>query len=49
MDWKSHTAADTQMAAELDANRRSGGYLQKKDFLERVQERRDGMWEFKGR
>jgi hypothetical protein len=40
MDWKKHTAADQAINAELEANRRAGGYLQKKDFLDRVGERR---------
>jgi len=40
LDWKTHSAADAKLQAELEANRRSGGYLQKKDFLDRVGERR---------
>ena len=45
MDWTSHMSSDSKIQAELDANRRSGGYLQKQDFLERVGERRSGTFE----
>jgi len=47
MDWKKHTAGDRTIGDELEANRKAGGYLQKKDFLERVGERR--MDTFEGR
>jgi len=47
MDWKKHTAGDPAIGDELEANRRAGGYLQKRDFLERVGERR--MDTFEGR
>ncbi|WVR04039.1 hypothetical protein IAU60_001038 [Kwoniella sp. DSM 27419] len=40
MDWTSHTTSDQKMNDELAANRRSGGYLDKRDFLDRVGERR---------
>jgi len=40
MDWKTHTGGDKAINDELEANRRAGGYLQKKDFLDRVGERR---------
>ncbi|KAK4683752.1 hypothetical protein P7C73_g6477, partial [Tremellales sp. Uapishka_1] len=44
LDWKSHMAtADDKMREEVEANRRGGGYLEKRDFLERVEERRDGL------
>lgn len=40
MDWKAHTmSADLQ--AELDTNRKSGGYLEKVEFLQRVEERKE--------
>ena len=45
MDWKSHTGGDKAINDELEANRRAGGYLQKKDFLERVGERRMGTFD----
>ncbi|EIW69149.1 hypothetical protein TREMEDRAFT_62877 [Tremella mesenterica DSM 1558] len=41
LDWKSHLSSDTSIHDELEANRRSGGYLQKRDFLDRVGERRE--------
>jgi hypothetical protein len=40
MDWKNHTRQDQAMNDELEANRKKGGYLQNKDFLSRVGERR---------
>ncbi|XP_006463968.1 hypothetical protein AGABI2DRAFT_74372 [Agaricus bisporus var. bisporus H97] len=40
MDWKAHTmSADLQV--ELDTNRKSGGYLEKVEFLQRVEERKE--------
>ncbi|KAL7419832.1 hypothetical protein Q5752_005748 [Cryptotrichosporon argae] len=45
LDWKNHTAADTAMADELAANRRSGGALARHDFLERVGKRRQGAYD----
>jgi hypothetical protein len=45
MDWKKHTAGDRAIGDELEANRKAGGYLQKKDFLERVGERRMDTYE----
>lgn len=45
MDWKSHlqteSAAGSSVADELTANRKSGGYLEKVEFLKRVGERKD--------
>lgn len=43
MDWKSLTAADKHLSDELQANRRSGGYLEKQAFLDRVSERKEGQ------
>ena len=45
MDWKTHlqteSAAGSSVADELSANRKSGGYLEKVEFLKRVGERKD--------
>jgi hypothetical protein len=40
MDWTSHLSKSKGMADELAANRKSGGYLEKQAFLDRVGERR---------
>lgn len=40
MDWKSHTKSNADLSDELEANRRSGGLLANKEFLNRVGERR---------
>lgn len=40
MDWKTHTV-DSALQNELDANRKSGGYLEKVEFLQRVEERKE--------
>lgn len=40
MDWNSHLSKQKGMADELAANRKSGGYLEKQAFLDRVGERR---------
>lgn len=46
MDWKVHVNSDNASAKdELDANRRSGGYLGKIEFLQRVSERKDNILE----
>lgn len=48
MDWRAHVD-DTQQASglkdELDANRRGGGYLEKVEFLQRVEQRKDEAFE----
>ncbi len=41
-------ASDEKVKDELEANRRSGGFLQKREFLDRVGERRTGAPEGKG-
>lgn len=43
MDWRTHVAgdADAAMKDELEANRRGGGYLEKVEFLQRVEARKD--------
>ncbi len=40
MDWKAHTQ-NPELQDELEANRRGGGYLEKVDFLQRVEDRRE--------
>lgn len=46
MDWRAHVnAAPPDMKDELDANRRGGGYLEKVEFLKRVDERKDDAME----
>ncbi|KAJ7731110.1 bucentaur or craniofacial development-domain-containing protein [Mycena maculata] len=42
MDWRAHVSAEpSDMKDELDANRRGGGYLEKIEFLNRVDGRRE--------
>lgn len=47
MDWRAHVAAEagSGLQEELDANRKGGGYLEKVDFLKRVDERKDDILE----
>ncbi|KAF8136902.1 bucentaur or craniofacial development-domain-containing protein, partial [Boletus edulis] len=46
MDWRAHVASQSgDVKDELDANRRGGGYLEKVDFLKRVQDRREEAFE----
>jgi hypothetical protein len=46
MDWKVHVDSDGATTKdELEANRRSGGYLGKVEFLQRVSERKDNILE----
>ena len=51
MDWKSHVsdaagaATSASLSDELEANRRGGGYLEKVEFLQRVEERREEVLE----
>ena len=46
MDWKAHISSDSATTKdELEANRRSGGYLGKVEFLQRVSERKDNILE----
>ncbi|CEL63114.1 hypothetical protein RSOLAG1IB_05154 [Rhizoctonia solani AG-1 IB] len=48
LDWQSHLASSTQEERdELEQNRKAGGagYLEKVDFLARVDQRRDGVFE----
>ncbi|KAH9835266.1 bucentaur or craniofacial development-domain-containing protein [Rhodofomes roseus] len=42
MDWRGHVQMDGQpgLKDELEANRRGGGYLEKVEFLQRVEERK---------
>ena len=46
MDWKAHINSDgASTKDELEANRRSGGYLGRAEFLQRVSERKDTILE----
>lgn len=51
MDWRAHIASEEQLGVgvkdELEANRREGGggYLEKVEFLERVGQRREEIFE----
>ena len=49
MDWKKHVAtesdAGTGLKDELEANRRGGGYIERVEFLERVGERREEIYD----
>ncbi|KAH9926736.1 bucentaur or craniofacial development-domain-containing protein [Fomitopsis serialis] len=42
MDWRTHvqTEGRSELKDELEANRRGGGYLEKVEFLQRVEERK---------
>ncbi|KAJ9094009.1 hypothetical protein QFC20_006989 [Naganishia adeliensis] len=46
-DWSAHTSRDASLAEQLAANRKEngGGFLEKKEFLGRVGERRDELLE----
>lgn len=44
MDWRAHVTS-SDVKDELDANRRGGGYLEKMDFLQRVEDRREDAFE----
>ncbi|KIJ29269.1 hypothetical protein M422DRAFT_188739 [Sphaerobolus stellatus SS14] len=39
MDWKQHVDSSKDIKDDLEANRRGGGYLEKVEFLRRVDER----------
>ena len=45
LDWKAHVNASSggepELGAELEANRRGGGYLEKAEFLQRVGDRKN--------
>ncbi|KAG6885049.1 hypothetical protein C0992_005498 [Termitomyces sp. T32_za158] len=47
MDWQAHVQAsgESGLKDELEANRRGGGYIEKVEFLNRVEERREGVVE----
>jgi hypothetical protein len=47
MDWQAHVQAeqDSGFKDELEANRKAGGYLEKVQFLKRVEERKDATLE----
>jgi len=44
LEWKAHVnnaSGEPELASELEANRRGGGYLEKVEFLQRVGDRKD--------
>ena len=47
LDWKAHvdTSGESELASELEANRRGGGYLEKVEFLQRVGDRKGQVFE----
>ena len=47
LDWKAHvgTSGEPELASELEANRRGGGYLEKIEFLQRVGDRKGQAFE----
>ncbi|THH08136.1 hypothetical protein EW146_g9097 [Bondarzewia mesenterica] len=47
IDWKTHVGShqNPQLLDELEANRRSGGYLEKVQFLQRVEQRKEQAFE----
>lgn len=47
MDWRAHVSSQqgSGVKDELDANRRGGGYLEKVEFLQRVEQRREEVLE----
>ncbi|KAG6877988.1 hypothetical protein C0993_001193 [Termitomyces sp. T159_Od127] len=47
MDWQAHVQAsgESGLKDELEAHRRGGGYLEKVEFLNRVEERKEGVIE----
>ena len=48
IDWRTHVDQAQQSSGlkdELDANRRGGGYLEKVEFLQRVEQRKDEAFE----
>jgi hypothetical protein len=47
MDWRVHldSQENSTLKDELEANRRGGGFLEKVEFLKRVEERKDDVFE----
>jgi hypothetical protein len=48
MDWRAHVDSaqpSSGLKDELDANRRGGGYLEKVEFLQRVEQRKEDTLE----
>lgn len=46
LDWRAHAAgAPEEVKDELDAHRRAGGYLEKVEFLQRVEQRKEDALE----
>ena len=45
MDWKEHVESSQDIKEDLEANRKGGGYLEKVEFLERVEQRTEAARE----
>ena len=48
MDWRAHVEGaepDSGLKDEHDANRKGGGYLEKVEFLQRVEQRKEDALE----
>lgn len=47
LDWHAHVnvPGEPELAAELEANRRGGGYLERVEFLQRVDDRKNQAFE----
>lgn len=45
MDWRAHVDSQEVSKDELEANRKGGGYLEKVEFLKRVEERKEDKLE----
>ena len=45
MDWKEHVESSQDIKEDLEANRRGGGYLDKVEFLQRVEQRTEAARE----
>lgn len=41
MDWKEHVESSRDIKEDLEANRRAGGYLDRVEFLQRVEQRKE--------
>ena len=41
MDWKDHVESSQDIKEDLETNRRAGGYLDKVEFLQRVEQRKE--------
>lgn len=45
MDWKEHVESSQDIKEDLEAHRRGGGYLEKVEFLQRVEQRTEATRE----